>query len=283
MTDTTSTRRPQTGWQPDTPAEDTVLRQFVLGQAAAWATAATAAGGRVRDDERFVAADHGTPSGLFNGAVLVRPLHGGALDATLDEIEDFCAVNGAGPFHLWSAWPTPDLHERGWQLEGHPPMLLRPGGLPVDHRAPSDLDLVDVDDAGRLATWCDLAVTAFPFEDVPHDRAGTLLYPAVLDDPRLRFFLGLRAGRPVGVGATFVDHGLSTLFLAATARRARGGGVYRAMATHRMALHPDLPHAAIVSDLSRPVLQHRLGFLPVSRFTLWTRPRPDRAVTGGAS
>ena len=36
---------------------------------------------------------------------------------------------------------------------------------------------------------------------------------------------------------------------------------------------PDLPAVGVFSDMSRPPAE-ALGFLPVTRFTLWHRPRP---------
>jgi len=54
---TTAAARPlETGWLPDTPVEDTLLRRFVHNQAAHNATMATAHGGRVeRTDDVFLA------------------------------------------------------------------------------------------------------------------------------------------------------------------------------------------------------------------------------------
>ena len=65
----------------------------------------------------------GRPCGFFNGAVLLRPP--ADWDAVMTRVEHFLG-GGLGQAHLWSAWPTPDLHHRGWRLSGHPPLLVRP-------------------------------------------------------------------------------------------------------------------------------------------------------------
>ncbi|MCA1672601.1 MAG: hypothetical protein LC799_10485, partial [Actinobacteria bacterium] len=75
-----------------------------------------------RDD--LVAADLGHPSGLYNSAVLLRPPE--RLEDVVADLEAFYDGHGAGDVELWSPWPTPDLAGRGWELEGHPPLLIRP-------------------------------------------------------------------------------------------------------------------------------------------------------------
>lgn len=264
----------ETGWRAQTPADDTVLRQVALSQASSWRSVATAERGRLTQDDRFVAADLGRPSGLFNSAILLQPLHGRELTEVLDTIERFYAAGGSGVAMLWSLWPTPDLHRRGWDLEGHPPLLVRGASMPVDHRVPEELEIVEVNDRGGLEDWCALAVDGYPFRELKPYEPGTLLHADILADDRWRLLVGLVDGRPACIGSQFVEHGLNMLFLAVTAPGFRGSGYYRAMATHRLADQPDLLAAAVVSDLSRPVLVHQLGFLAITRLTLWTRSRP---------
>ncbi len=274
MTTTTSRPELETGWRPGTPADDTLLRRFVLNLSSSWAAAADSRQGRIRRDERFVAADLGHPSGMFNSTTLLQPLPGDDLDDTLDEVESFYAEEGSGTHLLWSPWPTPDLRERGWELEGHPPMLLRPAGIPIDQEVPDELEIVEVHDRHGIEEWCALAVDAFPLDDLQPHRPGALFDEAILSDDRYRFLVGRVDGEPVCIGSRYVAHGLNTLFLAATHPDARGHGYYRAMAARRVADRPDLPDTAVVSDMSRPVLVDRLGFLPITRFTLWARARP---------
>ena len=86
-----------------------------------------------RDD--LVAADLGRPAAMHNAATLLRPLPFDRPGGVLDEVEGFFDGGGSGEVYLWSAWPTPDLRPRGWVLEGHPPMLLRPPGVGRSRRS----------------------------------------------------------------------------------------------------------------------------------------------------
>lgn len=268
---TNTTPRIETGWQPDTPLGDTLLRRFVHTLAASWESVGRATDGVVQVDDRCSIVDLGRPTGLFNSATLLQPLHGALLDETLQAIEDTYDGGGSGTVMLWSAWPTPDLSPRGWQLEGHPPLLVRPPGTHATGRR-GQSTLVEVDTAGELATWGTVAVDGFPLDEVEH--ATDLLPAGLLDDDRWRFVLAHEDDVAVAAGSQFVANELNLLVLAATRPEARGRGHYSALASDRIAHRPDLTAAAIVSDDSRPVLERRFGFLPITRFTLWTRHRP---------
>lgn len=273
VTMTTTDHELETGWRPDTPVGDTLLRRYVCNLAASWEAAATAMQQRTLRRDAFVATDFGRPTGLFNSVTLTQPLAGDDLHTALDEIEAFYTT-GAGDVQLWSPWPTPDLTARGWQLEGHPPLLLRPASGPVDVDAPGDLRIERVTDAGGVDDWCRVAVDGFPLDDVAPYRSGDLLDERILRDDRWRLFVGYADGEPVCIGTLFVEHGLGHFFLAVTRPDARGRGFYGAMSRHRMAEVPDLPLAAVFSDMSRPAAESRLGFLPITRLTLWRLARP---------
>ncbi len=262
----------ETGWMPDTPADDTLLRRGVLALAATWEATAQVGEGRMHRDHRFGAADVGRPTGVLNSAMLFQPIGDDTVGPTVDRIERFYDGHGSGAALLWSPWPTPDLTERGWQLQGHPPLLFRPAGLPVERRRPDDLTVAEVTTEAELAEWCTVAVDAFPLTEV--DAPSRLFDPAVLGDERFRFIIGRVGRRPVAVGCQVVVAGANVLLLSTVRSADRGRGYYAALVADRLALVPDLPAVTIVSDDSRPVLVGRFGFLPVSRFTLWERPRP---------
>jgi len=262
----------ETGWEPTTPTDDTVLRHGALAVAAAWQASAESCGGRVHHADGWEAVDLGRPSGLFNSATLTRPLRDADLGATVDRIARFYDRRGHGAALLWSPWPTPDLSDRGWMLQGHPPLLYRPAGPPVERRPPADLELREVASDRELTEWCRVAVEAFPLTEV--DRPGGLLAPAILDDHRFRFVLARADGRSVAVGCQVVVRSSNVLLLSTVLPGHRGRGAYGALVADRLARHPDLPSVTIVSDDSRPILTTRFGFLPISRWTLWERPRP---------
>ena len=261
----------ETGWEPDTPADDTLLRHGVLALAATWEVTSQVGEGRIHRDHRFGAADLGRPTGVLNSAILFKPIGDDTVDPTVDRIEQFYDGNGSGAALLWSPWPTPDLTERGWQLQGYPPLLYRPAQLPVERRRPAGFTVGEVTTAAELAEWCTVAVEAFPLAEV--DAPSGLFDPAVLDDERCRFIVGRVGSRAVAVGCQVIVGGANVLLLSTVRPEARGHGYYAALVADRLAQAPELPSVTIVSDDSRPVLVGRFGFLPVSRFTLWERPR----------
>ena len=272
MSPTQSPTHLETGWNAATPAGDTILRQSVVATVAGWEAVASANGGRVHRGRGFVAVDHGRPTGVLNGAVLTEPLFGEDLEATVAEIEELYAMGSRGEVLLWSPWPTPDLGPRGWALEGHPPLLYRQPTGPLEVAAPDELEVVEVTDTAGLAEWNTVVVEAFPLHGVepPHAPLG----PGVLDDDRFSLLLGRVDGHGVVAGSRVFGGDASVLLLTATRPEARGRGYYGPLVRHRLASTPDLPVVTLVSDHSRPILVDRFGFLPVCRFTLWSRSRP---------
>jgi hypothetical protein len=261
-----------TGWEPDLPDRDTLCLRWLRHWSAQCATFAAAAGGTVVRDERFVLADYRRPASFFNAAVLLAPADD--LDALLDEIESRTA-DGHGELYLWSLWPTPDLRRRGWVLDGHPPLLVRPAGPPAP--IVDDRELPErVRSAAAPADWERVLVEGYPVPDLHGCRSGSLIDPALLDDPRLRFWTGHAAGTPVSISAQFVAHGVAGFALGATMPAARRTGQWSRHARMRLANEPGLTHVGVFSDDSRPGAE-QLGFVPVIRHTLWHRTRRSSA------
>jgi hypothetical protein len=94
----------------------------------------------------------------------------------------------------------------------------------------------------------------------------------VLDDERLRLWVGYEQHEPVCVGSLFVDAGVAAFSLGVTVASARRRGYWAAMAGVRLVEAAALPVVGVFSDMSRPGAE-ALGFLPITRFTLWHRPR----------
>ncbi|WP_448608607.1 GNAT family N-acetyltransferase [Geodermatophilus sp. URMC 60] len=253
------------GWEPGTPDSDSMCRRYVHHWAAECAAFAAAAGGTVVVTDSYVVTDYGRASGYFNGAVLLAPPRD--WDQLLAELDPLLA-QGSGEVLLWSLWPTPDLRLRGWTLEGHPPMLLRPPAslAPVPAPVPAP---VEVRSPADLARWEGVAVAGYPLDL----DGGALTGPELLTDPRITFLLSEEEGEPVSASAHFVTSGLGSLAFAATLPTARGRGHWTRHALARLRLRPDLWHSGVFSDFSRP-LAERLGFVPILRFTLWQRSRP---------
>ncbi len=264
-----------TGWEPDLPDEDSLCLRWLRHWSDQCAAFAAAAGGTVVRDERFVLADYGRPASFFNAAVLLAPQPGGReLDELLDEIESR-AAGGSGDLFLWSLWPTPDLRHRGWVLDGHPPLLVRPAGTAAPTQAEVERPAPVRTSAG-LADWERVLIEGYPVPDLRGSGVGAVVHPALLDDPRLRFWATYAAGEPVAISAQFVAHGVAGFALGVTMPAARRGGHWSRHARVRLHTEPALAHVGVFSDDSRPGAE-QLGFIPVIRHTLWHRARRTRA------
>ena len=263
--------RLETGWLPSSPIDDNLLRQFVHNQAVVNEITATALGGRTgRTDDVFLA-DTGGPIPYLNQAILTRPLTA-AGDPALATVESFFAPAAAAgrPATLLSPWPTPDLSTRGWSLVGHPAMVLRSPGRATHEPAPG-VEVRTVSSADDFAIAEHVAIEGYPFDEARGLPARSL-FPPALAGSELVVRLGVLDGDPVAVGNAVVAHGLVNLCLGATLPAARRRGVWEALVWSRVNAAPDVPAVAYTSDYSRPGFR-RLGFLPITRFTLWMRSR----------
>lgn len=262
----------QTGWEPDTPVTDTVLRQFVFNLAASSEIPVVLMGGRCLHHDDLAATDVGRPSGFFNSATLLQPLLAGRLDKVMRTLDRFYGESGTGEVLLWSAWPTPDLRPHGWELEGHPPMMVRPAGgqLPP---LPHGLEIEPVRDTRTLRACEETVIRGYPMPQLQPVRPGALFDERLLSDDRVRLWLGRSDGRPVAACLAVLDNGLNGISLVATVPEARRRGFGEALTWQGTMADPTLHAALLASDLGRPIYE-RMGFLPITRFTLWRRPRP---------
>ena len=253
-----------TGWEPGLADSDSICLRWLRHWSEQVAVFVDAAGGRVHRDERYLLADRGRPFSYFNAAVLLQPwADDAAFAALLDEIEGQVA-GGTGDFHLWSLWPTPDLRARGWELDGHPPLLVRPPSpVALDGPRPDRVRTV-----AQLAEWERVVVAGYPMADLLPFDPGALAAPALLDDPRLRFWTSSEDGAPVTASAQFVAHGLAGFALGVTLPGHRHAGHWARHVRLRLVLEPDLWHVGVFSDFSRAGAE-RAGFVPIVRHTLW--------------
>lgn len=259
----------ETGWLPTTPIGDTLLRQFAHSQAVVNSITATAVGGRTDHSDDVFLADTGGPIAYLNQAILARPLEGPE-DAVLGSVEAFFddAFAAARPATLLSLWPTPDLATKGWSLVGHPAMVLRAPSAVAHDPAPG-VGVRVATAPSDFATAERVAVEGYPFDEARGLPEGSL-FPPGLGRTRLVVRLGLLGLDPVAVGNVVVAHGLVNLCFGATMPAARRRGVWEALVWARVNEAPELPAVAYTSDYSRPGFL-RMGFLPITRFTLWGR------------
>jgi hypothetical protein len=267
MGDDGSEERPlETGWLADTPVEDSLLRRFLFNQGAVNQTVAAALGGRVERTADAILSDSGTAIAYFNQAILTHPIIDADDDAVIEVERFYDGINR--PATLLSLWPTPDLGARGWSLVGHPMMVAR-GAFPHHHEPAPGVAVEVASDPGDLATAERIAVEGYPLPEAAGFPPGSLFPPALADEG-LVVRVGRLDGEPAGVGLCYVDSGLVNLCLGATMPIARRRGVWEALVWTRVAEAPELPSVAYTSDYSRPGFE-RMGFLPITRFTMWVR------------
>ena len=175
---------------------------------------------------------------------------------------------------LFSPWPTPDLSYRGWRLSGHPPLLLRPSGSP-DPTTPPWLEIREVSDAVSLADWERVAIDGYPLEGLASAARGSLVDARVLTDPHLHAWVGYVDAQPIAIGTSYVVHGLHVPTLGVTLSEHRGRGAWHLLMRRRLATFRSLPAMSLFSDHSRPPAEG-LGFLPLARWTVWLRERPNQ-------
>lgn len=251
-----------TGWEPDVPVEDTILRRYVFNSADRVEHMATATGGRAQRLEHVCTGDMHAPSAFGNQAILLRPLHEAGAEAMVDTLR----ASFTGPHVLFSAWPTPDLRRHGYALVGHPPFMIRPAGGSAPVR-PRELNVIEATDTASMEAYDRVFVDGYPIPELQPYERGSLFGSRVLGDIA-RAWVGSVDGRAVAGAMAFTSRGVVAVENVATLEDARGKG-YGAAVTATAALsEPDLPSVLIASDPGRSVYE-RLGFLPISRFTLW--------------
>jgi hypothetical protein len=257
-----------TGWGAREPIDDSVLRSFVFNQADVLRAMAGGPSGRVASDDDVVMVDSGGPVAYNNMAVLLRPVTS-ADDPVLDRIADFYADARDRVSLLLSVWPLPDLRESGFQPGGHPMFVVRsPGPVPTGVRP--GVEVRDVTTADDLHTLERVAVDGYPLDEAKGAPSGTVFSATLLDSP-IALRLGFVDGEPVSGAAALDAHGVVNLCFAATLPAGRRRGVWSALVWARVNQAPDQPSVAFTSDDSRPGFI-RMGFLPMTRFTLLARP-----------
>jgi len=257
-----------TGWGAHEPVDDSVLRRFVFNQADAVRALASGPQARHAADDDVVMVDSGGPVAYSNMAVLLRPVLA-TDDPVLDRVTEFYADARDRAALLLSVWPVPDLSTRGLHLAGHPTFVVRAPG-PVAASPRPGVEVREVTDAESLRDLERIAIDGYPIDEAKGSPPGTVFPDAVLDTP-MTLRVGLVDGEPVSGAAAFHARGVVNLCFAATLDAGRRRGVWSALVWARVNQAPDQPSVAFTSDDSRPGFV-KMGFLPVTRFTLLVRP-----------
>ncbi len=252
-----------TGWEPDLPPEDSLVRQAVLAHAS-WATEAARLAGRPWHDGDTWAGGALSDRGLFANWVLPKqPVDPRPL---LDEVH---AVIPAGvPYLFVSAWPTPDLRPSGLGLAGHPPLMARFPATVTEPPA-TDLDIRRIDSVAGLADVERVLVEGYPVPELQPFTPGALLAPAILDGSTA-LWVGYDGDTPLATAAAHSAAGVTLVENVAVMPAARGRGAGAALTWAATTHWPDQTAVLIASDDGQPVYT-RLGYERLVRWTVWVR------------
>src|SRR5829696_2447980 len=264
------------GWEPDTPSSDSIVRAFLTNWSNLTAAEIAAHGGQslIRDD--FAAFDVGRPAGFANVVFFLAPFFPEGTGEIVTALDDFFDFNGDGntcEVYIFSPWLTPDLRPAGWNLMGHPPIMLRAAGgeLPA---VPAGLRIEEVHTEASLHAFEQVVIRGFPMEELASLSPGSTFAASILDDERMRLWLGWEGDQPVSVAFTSVEEGINHVHLVATVPEARRRGYGAALTWLATLADPTLPSVLIASDDGRPVYE-KMGYLTLFRFTGWWRARPN--------
>jgi hypothetical protein len=224
-----------TGWDPDVPVGDTMVRRYLFHFASLCEAFATAGGGRTVESAALRASDLGHPGGYWNAATLLQPPPTGRRRSTRSRRSSpagrarrCCGARGRPP------------RERGWHLSGHPSLLIRPPTAQVRLPYIADADVRTVRSVTEVAESERTAIEAYPLAELAGAQPEAMAGPSLLDDNRLRFLTAHLDGHVVGAAASFVDHGVGSLAFGATLPTARRRGLWQQLAIARIRTMPDL-------------------------------------------
>ncbi len=252
------------GWEPDTPASDSLVRQFLEGTAERGEFLAETVGGRATREAGVAMVDLESPVWFDNTAVLLAPCE------LLDRAQVVGAINEFYPRErtalVFSAFHTWDLSADGFELVGHPPFMVRPPGESPP-RGVAGLEIRAVETAEEAAEFGRLLAEAYP---MPGAEVSPLVRTPVLDGP-LRLFTAVLGGKPVATGGTWNSHGINDVGWISALPETRRKGVGAAVTYAATVADPTAPAVLISSDDGLRVYED-LGYLNLLRMTLWLRP-----------
>ena len=191
-------------------------------------------------------------------------------DALLARVEG--VIPDDRPVLLVTAATTPASFGQEWQFVGRPPLMVRAAGGAVDV---ADLGVHLVTDRHTLAEFERTLVEGYPDPTLLPYRFGDVYDGRVLGGAT-RFYAADADGGTVATASGHVAAGVNLVEMVATRAEWRGRGFGAAVTWAAATTDASLPAVLIASDLGRPVYE-RLGFVAVSRWTLWLRPGEIRA------
>ena len=254
------------GWEADTPSGDTFVRDYVVATADWLEDLAGRCDQRFTRDGELALHDPESPEPLVNQALVLDPALAADAAALAARLQEWYDAGSSPGFALFSPWPTADLRPHGFELGGHPPLMLRPAGG-VARPAPAVLEVTEVHDAAGLDDFSRVATLGFPIPSLD----GRQIWPeGALDVPGFHLFVGYAEGEPVCCAGAHIDDRLQHVELVATRPEWRGRGFGEAITWPATLIDATKPAGLLASDDGRPVYE-RMGYVAVSRFTNWVK------------
>jgi hypothetical protein len=250
------------GWEPETPASDSLLREFLEGTAARGERLAEIAGGSAVRRDGVALADLKSPVFFDNAAVLLAPCEYLDRDAVFAALREFYAP-GTGSI-IFSGFPTWDFSELGFELMGHPPFMVRPAGGELPD-VPDDLEIRVVDSAAEADVFTATLEKAYPMPGA----SGSPLARA-WDSDELTLFNGYYGERCVATGGAWNSEGVNDVGWISAMPETRRRGVGRAITYAATFADPAANSVLVASDDGVGVYE-RMGYIRLLRLTLWAR------------
>ena len=169
-----------TGWEPEVPVGDTLVRRYLFHFASLCDAFARAAGGRTLESAALQASDLGHAGGYWNAATLLSLPSIGTRRSTRSS-----ASSPAGRARSCSGAPgrPPTCRARGWRLSGHPPLLVRPPAAQLPLPPVPEGNVRTVHRASELAQWERTAIEAYPLPELAELPPGAMADASLLRTP----------------------------------------------------------------------------------------------------
>jgi len=259
------TERLLQGWEPELPSSDSWLLAAARNHARHYDGLAEAMGWRRPATTALAGGASGIPTAFANMTVLTSP-------ATEPEGAEgvraarLLATELQVPILVVSPWPTPDLAPDGFELVGHPPLMLRPAGG-AGPEPPTELEITRAASSEDVMDFQRAAAAGYPAPELA-DPVARPLFGAPALDAGWVFFCGRVGGGPVCTAAGHVSDGVQVVELVSTLAEQRGKRYGEAITWAATMIDPTLPAMLVASDLGRPVYE-RMGFRALCRWTFW--------------
>ena len=267
------------GYDAGTPEGDNLLNDFCRAEVEGWRRWAVAAAGRHGFDPDLGVswADTGCPSVFGNPSHWSRPIDVDQAAAVVASLSANYGRATGGSYVVFSAFPTPDLRGLGMRAVGHPPLMVRAAGQPVDVEHPNlSLRIERASTTQQLLDFERTIIEAFPVEELLPWQPGSFVPAGLLDDNAWNLLVGYDDdGRPVATSAAFVADQVVDVTWVSCRSENRRRGFGEAMTWAATLVDPTKPAMLIASDDGLPLYQ-RMGFVTLVRLTLWIGSRPLR-------